>query len=292
MSLVHIAAFVFLVALTFGVGLQVNLDHLRIILHDYRLLSRAFLANFIVVPLLGVLLAKSFRLPEPVATGFLLMAIAPGVPFVLLKVRKRGGSLGLAVALAFLLPLISVVTIPITAELVLSAPRMAALPLGRFAAMLLFSQLLPLVAGIVVTARAPESAARLARPVKIVAFVAALGLLALLSPKIVASIADVYGSNGMFAALCLVVMSLIVGWLLGGPARQDRRVFALGTALRNIGLCALIATSSFGTPLVIAAVLTYFVIQFTVTSIVGVYFQRTADAPDVPKTTGQTRQAA
>lgn len=289
MNPVKILAFVFLVSLTFEAGLQVNWEHLKAILHDYGLLGRALLANFVVVPLLGVLLAKWLHLAGPVATGFLLMAIAPGIPFILVQVRKRGGRLGLAVTLEFLLPLISVATVPITAALVLPDPAMARLPMGRFVVTLLLSQLLPLLAGIVVGVRAPDSAARLLRPIKIVAVVAVLALGVMLAPKLASSIKEVYGSNGMWAALCLVVLSLMVGWALGGPVREDRRSLAFSTALRNIGLCALIATSSFETPLVVAMALTYFVIQFVTTSIVGVYFKRTADAP---KTAGQTRQAA
>jgi len=289
MNPAKILAFVFLVSLTFGVGLQANREHLKAILHDYGLLGRALLANVIIVPLLGVLLAKWLHLPGPVATGFLLMAIAPGIPFVLVQVRKRGASLGLAVTLEILLPLISVATVPITAALVLPTPARAALPMGRFVVTLLVSQLLPLLAGIVVGALAPDSVARLLRPIKIVAVVTVLALVVLLIPKFTASITAVYGSNGMWAGLCLVVLSLVVGWALGGPVREDRRVLAFGTALRNIGLCALIATSSFETPLVAATVLTYFVIQFVTTTIVGVYFKRTAN---VLKKPGQTRKAA
>lgn len=290
MNPVKILAFVFLVSLTIGVGLQVNREHLKTILRNHSLLGRALLANFILVPLLGVLVAKLFRLSGPVATGFLLMAIAPGVPFVLLHVRKRGGSLGLAVTLEFLLPLIAVATVPLTAALVLATPAKAALPIGRFVVTLLVSQLLPLLGGIAIGLLAPNSAARLLRPTKIVAVAAVLGLIVLLFPKITTSIAEVYGSNGMWAAFCLVVLSLVIGWALGGPARENRRVLAFGTALRNIGLCALIATLSFGTPLVVAMVLTYFVIQFVTTTIVGVYFKRTANVP--PKAAGHTPLAA
>jgi bile acid:Na+ symporter, BASS family len=290
MKPVNIVAFVFLASLTIAVGLQVNIDHLKAILRNYGLLSRAILANFIIVPFLGVLLARWFELPGPVATGFLLMAIAPGVPFILLQVRKRGGSLGLAVALEFLLPLISIVTVPITAELVLPDPAKAALPMSKFVVTLLLSQLLPLLAGILVVARSPELAARLLRPMKIVAAIALLVLVVMLAPKIGASLAAVYGSRGMLAAFCLVVLSLIIGGVLGGREREERRVLAFGTALRNIGLCALIATTGFAeTPLVIATVLSYFVIQFVTTSLVGVYFKRTAN---LPKSAGQASHAA
>lgn len=274
----RIIAAIMLVSLTFGSGLEVNREHLRAVLRDTGLLGRALLANFVVVPILGVLLARAFRLPPPVETGFLLMAIAPGVPFVLASVRKRGGSLGLAVALAFLLPLLSIVTVPATAALVLPTVAKAHLPLARFVVTLLLLQLLPLLAGIAVGALAPETASKLSRPLRVLFFASALALVIVLAPLLVRDVATVYGSNGMWAMLCLVVLSLVTGWLLGAPAREDRRVLAIGTALRNIGLCALIATASFSDAAVAATVLTYFLIQFVITTLVGVYFARTAQA--------------
>jgi BASS family bile acid:Na+ symporter len=265
-----------LVSLTFGAGLQVDRDHLRAILRNVGLLGRALLANFIIVPLLGLLLVKLFRLPPQVATGFLLMAIAPGVPFVLASVRKRGGSLGLAVALAFMLPLLSIVTVPATAALVLPTAAKADLPISRFVVTLLLFQLLPLLAGIAAGALAPGLPRRLGRPLQIAFFASALALIALLAPEIAHGVASVYGSNGMWAMLCLVLLSVATGWLLGSPAPENRRVLAIGTGLRNVGLCALAATSSFSDPLIAATVLTYFLFQFVITMLFGVYFARTA----------------
>lgn len=272
----RLVAAIMLVSLTFGAGLQVNREHLTAVLRDLGLLGRAFLANFIIVPLLGLLLVKLFRLPPQVATGFLLMAIAPGVPFVLASVRKRGGSLGLAVALAIMLPLLSIVTVPATAALVLPTAAKADLPMSRFVMTLLLFQLLPLLAGIAVGALAPGSAARLGRPLQILFFASAVALIVMLAPEIAHGVASVYGSNGMWAMLSLVLLSMATGWLLGSPARENRRVLAIGTTLRNIGLCAVAATSSFSDPLVAATVLTYFLIQFVVITIFGVYFARTA----------------
>jgi BASS family bile acid:Na+ symporter len=267
-----------LVAITFGAGLQVNREHLVVILKHGGLLVRALAANFVIVPIFGVLIAKLFRLPPQIATGFLLMAIAPGVPFILLGVRKKGGSLGLAVALALFLPLISLATVPLTAALVLPPGAEARLPFARFVVTLLLFQVVPLLAGMAITGRAPAVAAKLGRPVQLVLVVAVLALVALLVPDLVRSVATVYGSGGMLAMLCLVVLSLITGWLLGGPARETRRILGNGTALRNIGLCLLIATTNFAGSAVPATVLTYLLIQFVVTGIVGVYFKRTAQS--------------
>jgi len=205
------------------------------------------------------------------------MAIAPGVPFVLASVRKRGGSLGFAIALEVLLPLISIVTVPLTAALVLPA-AVGEIPVGQFVKTLVIFQLVPILVGIIVGYRATGLAEKLARPLQLVFFIAAIALIAIVFPKLVESVATVYGSHGMLAMLCLVLLSLAVGWAFGGPARENRRVLAIGSTLRNIGLCALIATTNFREVQVISAVMCYFIIQFVVVTVTGVYFARTAES--------------
>jgi predicted Na+-dependent transporter len=81
----------------------------------------------------------------------------------------------------------------------------------------------------------------------------------------------------MFAMLCTVVLSLACGWVLGGREREYRRTLGVGTALRNPGMAALLATSSFANTSVPAAVLVYLLIQFVVVSLVGVFFKRTLE---------------
>ena len=223
---------------------------------------------------MGYALAKLFFLPPKIATGFLLMAIAPGVPFVLAQVRKRGGRLGFAVELALVLPIVSVVTIPITAIFVLPAGAEARIPFAHFMVTLLLFQFVPLIIGIVGRRTRAENRGAAWPPAAALFFASALSLIVVLFPTIVHDIVLVYGSHGMWAMLCLVLLSLLVGWLLGAPHPQDRRVLAIGTGLRNIGLCVLLATTSLRSPTVAATVLTYFVIQFIVVTLVGVYFSR------------------
>lgn len=275
MNPAKIVAIVLLVSLMLHTGLQVNVAHLKAVLRDYGLLGRAFLANFIVVPLLGILFARVvFHPSEPIATGILLMAICPGVPFVVMSGgRKKGGSLGLAVELAFLLPLLSVVTVPITTSLVLPGSPISA---NSVILSLVLFQLVPLLIGMLVSARAPEAAARLQRPLMIVVFVVVVALLIVLGGPIARAIGTVYGSLGMLASACIVLASLITGWILGGRERAYRRTLSVGTALRNVGLAALLATSVFGRGDVAAAVATYFIIQIVLATLLGVFYTRTA----------------
>ena len=274
--LAKIISAVVLISLTFSVGLQVDRANLIAVLKNVPLLLRALLANFVIVPILGVLIAKVLHLNPIVATGFLLMAIAPGVPFVLFGVRKKGGHLGFAVALAALLPLISIVTVPLTAALVLPAASEARLPLAQFATTLVLFQLLPLLIGIMIGYRLPQVAARLAKPIQLIFLVSVVVLLIALLPRVVREVASIYGSLGILASFLLVILSFLTGWLLGGPAPEDRRVLAIGTTLRNIGLCALIATTNFPETDVVAAVMTYLLVQAIVVAIASVIFTRTA----------------
>ena len=96
MNPTKVVAIVMLVSIMLNAGLEINREHLMTALKSYGLFARALLANFIIVPLLGVLLVRVFRLDAQVAIGFLLMAIAPGVPFLVRAAgRKPGGALGL-----------------------------------------------------------------------------------------------------------------------------------------------------------------------------------------------------
>jgi predicted Na+-dependent transporter len=116
----------------------------------------------------------------------------------------------------------------------------------------------------------------LQRPLLLLFAVAVVVLLVALGPALLKAVAAVYGSRGILAMLVIVLLSVLTGWVLGGPKDEYRRTLSIATALRNIGTCAVIATASFPDTLVAPTVLTYFLVQFVVSVIFRAYFQRTA----------------
>jgi BASS family bile acid:Na+ symporter len=63
------------------------------------------------------------------------------------------------------------------------------------------------------------------------------------------------GFPTLAAMVLQIIGSMIIGWFLGGPQRENRRILATGTSMRNVGLCAVIAIESFpGTKVDIALV--------------------------------------
>ncbi len=277
MSPEKITAVVVLVSMMLSAGLEIDREHLMAALRNGSLLGRALLANFVIVPFFGIILARVFKLDEYVALGFLLMAIAPGVPFLVRAAgRKPGGSLGFAAALAFILPALSIITIPLMAAFSTRLNSAFQVPYVQLITTLVVFQLVPLLIGYLIADRAPALAAKLKRPFTLIFALAVIALFVMIGPVLVKAVASVYGSRGMWASLVLVVLSIGTGWILGGPEVEYRRTLSIATALRNIGTCSVIATGNFADTLVGPTVLTYFLIQFVVSLILRVYFSRTA----------------
>jgi BASS family bile acid:Na+ symporter len=79
---------------------------------------------------------------------------------------------------------------------------------------------------------------------------------------------------GFAGMLILLVASLAIGWLAGGPGRDDRRTMALTTSLRNVGLGLVIVTGNFaGTPAVSAA-LAYGIVEVLGSLVAALWWAR------------------
>ena len=273
-----IVPIVLLVSLTFSAGLLLNRAAMLDTVKHVGVLLRALIANFVIVPALAVLVTRVYHLADPIAVGLLLMAMAPGVPFIMLAGgRQKGGSLELAIELTFIMAALSTITIPLTARLVLPEGSSVSVPLGQLTALAIF-QLVPLLLGALLAARLPALAAAITPFFKRLTLISLLALVALVMPEILHSIAILFGSFGIIAMLTIVVLSLATGWLAGGRRADYRYTLAIGTALRNPGSAAVIATT-FASPAVKAGVVTYVIVQFVVATVAGEFFKRAASKP-------------
>lgn len=269
MKLQQVVAIVLLLSMMFNAGLQVNRGELLSVFKNVSLLAKALLANFVVVPFAAFVLVRLFWLDDPIATGILLMAISPGVPFIVLAAGKaKGGSHELATTLGLILPALSFFTIPIMAQLMLPASDRVDVPLGQLMSLLGF-QVTPLFIGAVFAAVFPAPAKALIPWLGRLTMIALLALMAILVPSIFRSVIAIFGSRGILAVILIDAISLVTGWLLGGPRNDERFTLAVGTALRNPAMAMVIATTRFSAPAVSASVVVYFLIQFLGATIFG-----------------------
>ncbi len=281
MTLPKILALIMIVSTMFGAGLQVDRQRLLETLRQYSLLGRALLANFVLVPLCAVLLVRFFHVETGVAIGIVLMAMAPGVPFLVNSAgRTQGGSLSFALTIAFCFAALSVITIPITIQLALPPTAAAQVPVVKFLTTLVAFQLVPLVLGALLAPRFASAVAdKLVKLLHLTFLVATLVLVVLIFPRIVSSVSTVYGFGHLLIIAAVGVFSVLAGWLLGGPDRQYRRTLSIATLMRNIGLCVLIGTEpALANTNVVPTIISYFLITFVLSLPVRVYYRRTRNA--------------
>jgi BASS family bile acid:Na+ symporter len=277
-----ILALIMIVSTMFGAGLQVDRQRLVETLRQYGLMAKALLANFILVPLVAVLLVKLFRVDTGFAIGIVLMSMAPGVPFLVNSAgRAGGGSLSFALTIAFCFAALSVITIPITIELVPPPTDAAHVPIMKFLTTLVGFQLVPLVAGALIGPKLkPAMVEKIVKISHLLFFAATLAFLVVIFPQLVQSVSKVYGYGHLLIIAGVALFSVGIGWLLGGPKREYRRTLSIATLLRNIGLCTLIGTDPvFANTLVLPTIFSYFIITFIISLPVRIFYKRTKEAP-------------
>ena len=153
----------------------------------------------------------------------------------------------LAASSAILAPLLLRLLLPIVAS-----DQRLQLNVFKMVSTLGVSQFLPLCAGLVVSQKRPRLAERLNRPASRLCTLLNLVLLGMILATQFRMLAQIR-LVGYFGMLALVAFALFAGWLLAAPGSSNRKTLALTTAVRNVGVALVIASSSFpGTPAVTA----------------------------------------
>jgi BASS family bile acid:Na+ symporter len=227
-----------------SIGLTVTGAEILNTMRDRRLMGRLLLANFFLVPLLGYLLILTFPLPPGTKLALVLLALAPGGLRAIQFTDKVKGNLAFAAAAFFVLSLLSIVFTPVLVKVLLPLQIGLDLPFRRIILFILVYLLIPLVGGFMIRGRSEKGAAAMGRVMLIVSntsFVATVLVTAAINREAMRSL----GGKAVLALLLLVFLSMVIGWMMGGPRREDRRVMAIATSMRNAGLCLLIAMRAF-----------------------------------------------
>jgi BASS family bile acid:Na+ symporter len=115
--------------------------------------------------------------------------------------------------------------------------------------------LLPLAAGLALKARYEDLAGRVKPVFDWISNVSLILLVLLITAANIDKVLQVFGTRGILAGLLFIALGFGIGWLLGGPEGDTRRVLALGTGQRNIAAALVVASQSFSDPKVIVMVI-------------------------------------
>ena len=249
-STVAMLSFVVSSMLAMGSGLTVS--QISEPLRNTRLVLLALVANFVVMPLGALALAKMLSLDEPFGVGLLLLGCAAGAPFLPKLAELAKGNLAFAVGAMVLLMVTTVVYLPVVLPLLLPGVSVNAWGIARSLVLLM---LLPLAVGLALKARYGDFAARVKPTLDWISNISLILLVCLITAANIDKVLQVFGTGGILAGLLFIALGFVTGWLFGGADADIKRVMALGTGQRNIAAALVVASQGFSDPRVVVMVI-------------------------------------
>jgi bile acid:Na+ symporter, BASS family len=253
---INLLATITLFEMMVTIGLGVTVGEIVAVARDWRILVRAGLANYVIVPAAAVALLLAFHAAPLVAAGFLIAAVCPGAPYGPPFTGMAKGNVALAVGLMMILAGSSALLAPLLLRLLLpvvSGDQPVGIDVAKMVATLLGTQLLPLAIGVLIRRRWPPLADAMAKPARGLSIVLNVALLGTILTAQFGTLIAI-PPRAFLGMAALVLAGIAAGWLLGGLGTGDRVAMAMATSVRNVGLTLVIAVASFsGTPAVTAA---------------------------------------
>jgi BASS family bile acid:Na+ symporter len=251
-TLAQLSVLVFVIGSMFSLGLSLTMKQIIDPLRNARMVILALVANFILVPILAYALAIIFNLDESLRIGLILLSTAAGAPFLPKLVDVAKGNIAFSVGLMVLLMVITIIYLPIVLPLLLSGVEVNPWDIAQS---LIIMMLIPLAIGLFIKARYEEAADKIQPTFGTAANIALLVLVVAGLVLNFSSMIALIGTLGILAGIIFILISLVIGYFLGGSEPADRSVMGLGTAQRNIAAALVVAAQNFDTD-----VLTYLMV--------------------------------
>jgi predicted Na+-dependent transporter len=233
---------IFVITSMFGMGFSVTIPQIMTTLKNRKLIITSLVANFVLVPILALLIVGIIPLSEGLQIGLILAGFAAGAPFLPKLVQLAKGDMAFTAGLMVLLMVITIAYLPIFLPFVLTGVQVHPLEIARS---LIVLMLIPLAIALFIRARYEEVAKSL---IPTMTMAANLSLAAMFIGYFVGYFDVTYGvlgTGGILISILLVVGAVIIGYLLGGTDKNNKKVLALGTGQRNLAAAFAIASSNF-----------------------------------------------
>ena len=258
---------IFIVTSMLGMGFGLTIPQIMTPLKNRRLVIMSLVANFVLVPILALLIVWIIPLSEGLRIGLILVGFAAGAPFLPKLVQHAKGDMAFTAGLMVLLMVITIAYLPIVLPFVLTGVQVSPWEISKS---LIVLMLIPLAIALFIRARYEEVAKGL---IPTMNMAANLSLVAMFIGYFVGYSDVTYGvlgTGGILVSILLVVGAVIIGYLLGGTDRNNKKVLALGTGQRNLAAAFAIASGSFASnPEVLIEVMDVAVIGFIVLMLIA-----------------------
>ncbi len=246
-ALATLSVLLFVIGSMMSMGLSLKVPQIIAPLKNTKLIILALIANFVLVPIIAMIITLIIPLDESIRIGLILLATAAGAPFLPKLADAAKGSTAFSVGLMVLLMLVTIIYLPLVLPLLLGDVNVNPWDIARS---LIVLMLIPLAIGLFVNARYEETASKIQPTFGMASNIALLALMALSLVLNFDSMIALVGTLGILAGTIFIVVSLIIGYFLGGSDSGIRSVLGLGTAQRNISAALVVAGQNFSSDVV------------------------------------------
>jgi BASS family bile acid:Na+ symporter len=267
LSIIKIGLPLTIMASMFAQGMSIVLSELTSFERRPLLMLRSLAVVLVVVPVAALVVVLALRPSAAVAMGIAILMASPAAPMMLVKVPKKGGSLGYLASLHLSLAILALVTVPLTVYLF---SRALGFPIGvgelAVARVVGMTIVVPVVLGIAIRKFWPKVADAvapgLAKVSKVVLLILVVGVVAM-TFRVVLKM-DVWS----YVVMAIVVtVALAIGHLLGPRGPEERTTLAIESAARHPGLAMTIATLNFSPRQALPVLIPYLVVVLVITTV-------------------------
>jgi len=276
--LINLLAAVTLIQMMVTIGLGASLAEVDGVARNWRLLVRAALANYVLVPAVAIALLLLFRAQPMVAVGFLIAAVCPGAPFGPPFTALARGNVTAAVGLMVILAGSSAVLAPLLLYFlmpVVAGNQAAQVNVGKMIGILFGAQLIPLGIGLAIRRLHPLRADKWKGSFGKISTLLNLATFGLIIAVQFNTLAEIRLS-AYAGMLALVLASIAAGWGLGAGGAGNRTAMAMATSVRNVGVAMVIATGSFAGTAAVTAATAFAVFQTVLMGVIALMWGRIA----------------
>lgn len=207
----------------------------------FNLVLSLLLSNLVLVPAIAYCFTKVLVLDETFETGLLLLGMAAGAPFVPKLIEVARADMALAVSMMLLQVLGTIILLPFLLPRLIPGVQADAL---QIATPLILQMLLPLIAGLVFRHFSPSWAKRINPPLILISQLSALIVLIALFALNFRTMTAMLGSGALLAALCFVMVAMLVGYFTSLVNGESTVVQTIATGQRNIPAALVVASSN------------------------------------------------
>ncbi len=243
-ELANLSVLIFVITNMLAMGLSLTVAQILQPFRNLQLVGKALLANFVLVPLVAYALFTLIPLEQGIAIGLILVGTAAGAPFLPKLVQFSKANIAFGVGLMVLLMVVTIFYMPLVLPLLLPGVTVNA---GSIAASLIVLLLIPLTIGLLIKRWNDEIADTLQPTFNRISTIFLVVLIVLYLGTGYQEILSTFGSGAIAIAVVFILISLGIGYVLGGPARDTKPVVGLATAQRNMSAAFVVVVANFAT---------------------------------------------